>query len=97
MRDITKTIDTFWAMLLLTVMLVGSPLASFGCQTIIPDQFQPPCETGLGETAVQSNFVQPVTNVITLTILLTIFCWLRPHAHAPQELFLQTPSPPPKK
>ncbi|WP_420627951.1 hypothetical protein [Candidatus Leptofilum sp.] len=91
-----KTIDTFWVILLLIVMLVGSPLSGFGCQTIVPDQFELPCETDFGGTAVQSNFVQPVTTAIAFFATFAIVCWLRPRHQAPQEFFLQTPYPPPK-
>ncbi|MBK7897752.1 MAG: hypothetical protein IPJ90_23295 [Anaerolineaceae bacterium] len=96
MRDATKTLDAILALLLLTVMLVGSPLSSFGCQTVAPDHLQMPCETNLGGTAVQSNFVQPVTTVLTLIVVLTVICWLNPQHRTPQELYLLPPAPPPR-
>ncbi|MEZ4590230.1 MAG: hypothetical protein R3D55_03695 [Chloroflexota bacterium] len=96
MRDVTKTLDAIWALLLLTVMLVGSPLSGFGCQTVAPDHFQMPCETNLGGTAVQSNFVQPVPTAVAFIVVLTFICWLNPQHHTPQTLYLRPPSPPPR-
>lgn len=96
MRDVMKVVYTFWAMLLLAVILVGSPLAIFGCHTIVPDQFQVPCETTFGETAVQNNFIQPITPIIAVLVLLTFVCWLKPQHQAPQELYLLPPLPPPR-
>jgi hypothetical protein len=83
-------------MLLLIVMLVGSPLAGFGCQTIIPDQFQIPCETNLGATAVQSNSLQPIPTAISVITILAIICWLRPQINKPKIVYLLPPLPPPR-
>jgi len=96
MRDVTQTVYTFWAILLLAVMLVGSPLASFGCQTVVPEQFQVPCEPHFGNTAVQNNFIQPIIAIIAVLLNLVIICWLKPRHHAPQELYLLPPLPPPR-
>lgn len=95
MRDVTRNLYTIWAMLLLTVMLVGSPLSGFGCQTVAPDHLQMPCETGVGGTAVQSNFFQPAT-AISFIVMLAIVCWLTPKHHPPQEMQWAPPSPPPR-
>ena len=96
MRNLTKPIATFWTMLLLVVMLMGSPLAGFGCQTIVPSQFQVPCETILLEAAVQSNHIQPITPTIAVFVMLTVICWLKPRHQTPQEIHLLPPLPPPR-
>ena len=96
MRDVTKNLYVPLALLLLTVMLVGSPLSGFGCQTVAPDLFNLPCETNFEGTAVQSNFVQPATPAVTLIVVLAFICWLTPQHHAPQQLYLLPPSPPPR-
>ena len=97
MPNLNKTTYTFGAAFLLLIMLVGSPLASFGCRTIVPDQFQVPCEKTLGNTAVQNNFIQPIIASITVLVALNVICWLKPKCHCPQELFLLPPLPPPRK
>lgn len=97
MYDAEETLYTFLAAMLLAVMLIGSPLSSFGCQTVVPEQFQVPCETSLGETAVQSNFFQPATAAITIFAMLTVVCWLTPQHHLPQERHLLPPLPPPRR
>ena len=96
MRDLTQTAYTFWTMLLLAVMLVGSPLASFGCQTVAPDQLQVPCEPQFGHTAVQNNFIQSIIAIIAILLVWIIICWLQPEHNAPQEVYLLPPLPPPR-
>lgn len=96
MHNTTRNLYAMLALLLLTVMLVGSPLSGFGCQTVAPDHFQMPCDTGLGETAVQSNFAQPATVTMAILVVLAVICWLNPQHHEPQELYLLPPSPPPR-
>jgi len=96
MRDVTRITYTFWAMLLLVVMLIGSPLSGFGCQTIVPEQLQVNCETSPGGTAVQSNFLQTTPTTLVLFVTMAIACWLRPRYQSPKEIYLTPPLHPPR-
>ncbi|MCA9919951.1 MAG: hypothetical protein KC445_18470 [Anaerolineales bacterium] len=84
------------ALLIIIIIVIGSPLSSFGCQTAAPDHFNMPCETNLGGTAVQSNFVNLATTTVTLSVVLAFICWLIPQHLTPQELHLLPPYPPPR-
>lgn len=86
----------FLAILLLLVMLVGSPLAGFGCQTLVPEQFQFPCETNLLETAVQANFLLLLSPLTAIAVPLSLVFHLAPTHRSPQQLYLLPPSPPPR-
>lgn len=96
MQKETNVAYTGWAILLMSVILMGSPLASFGCQTIIPAQFQMTCDAKLLDTAVQTNFAQPIAPLTAGIILLMIHFWLQPQLQTPQEVFLSPPLPPPR-
>ena len=96
MRNLANLLYTFWAIILLIVILVGSPLSSFGCQTVVSGQFTHSCETTLGETAVQTNHAQPTTPIIAFLILFGIVFRLIPPRQRYPELCLCPPSPPPR-
>lgn len=96
MHELTDSLYTFWAFLLLMVILMGSPLASFGCQTIVPDQFKISCDPIVPETAVQTNAAQPAAPLDMGEAIVLLVCRLRPNDQRPQEVHLQPPCPPPR-
>lgn len=96
MPDITKPLYTVLAVVILAVMLLGSPLAGFGCRTVNPARVSTACETNLRETAVQTNFVQPATATLPPIVTLGVYClFILPLRHH-QEIYLAPPFPPPR-
>ncbi|MCB8981188.1 MAG: hypothetical protein H6657_27605 [Ardenticatenaceae bacterium] len=96
MRELNNSLYSLWAFLLLLVILMGSPLASFGCQTVAPDQFKMSCDPNLPETAVQNNAAQPAAPPQVLDTVHLLICTLFPIEQFPQEVHRQPPYPPPR-
>ncbi len=96
MRNLANLLYTFWAIMLLAVILVGSPLSGFGCQTVVSGQVTHSCETTLGETAVQTNHAQPTAPTTAILITFGIYFRLIPPRQRYPELCLRPPSPPPR-
>lgn len=96
MRKLNNSLYSLWAFLLLLVILMGSPLASFGCQTVMPDLFTTSCDPTVPETAVQTNAAQPAAPLQILGAIVLLICLLRPTDQRPQAVHLQPPCPPPR-
>ncbi|MCP4418176.1 MAG: hypothetical protein GY805_16260 [Chloroflexi bacterium] len=96
MRDTIRRLYIFWIIIFLAVMFLGSPLASFGCHTLIPAKVHGPCETSLWETAVQTNFVQSAQPILAILISHTFLFLLFSARWQPKEIYLPSPSPPPR-
>lgn len=96
MSSLANSLYTFWAVILLVIILVGSPLSGFGCQTIVPGHVASSCETNWGGTAVQTNHIQPATPTLAIFIIFGIIFWLIPPQQRYPELCLRPPSPPPR-
>lgn len=96
MQDVNKKVYALAVMIILTILLVGSPLATFGCRTFVPTKMNVPCKTSVLETAVQTNFIEHAQPIVPFLASLMLLFWFFPMHWQPKEHFLRPPSPPPR-